>query len=58
MVYWYEGICENCGKIIRGRILDDGTVTVDVAESDDGWFDESEKCCDPDPQIIVIIDVD
>ena len=58
MVYWYEGYCKNCGRVIRGRILDDGTITVDTAEDDNGWFDKDERCCDPDPQIIVIIDVD
>ena len=58
MVYWYEGYCQNCGKVVRGRILDDDTITVDVVETDDGWFDDSEKCDNPVVVIQTIRDVD
>jgi len=55
-MYWYEGRCKNCGKTIRGRILDDNTITVDVAEDDEGWFDADSKCDNPEPEIIEIRD--
>jgi len=58
MIYWYEGYCRSCGNTVRGRILDDGTITVDVAEDDDGWFDSDSRCDNPDPEVLEIRDVD
>ena len=57
-MYWYEGFCRRCGQTIRGRILEDGTTTVDVILQDDGWFDDDGKCENPDPVVVEIRDVD
>jgi len=57
-VYWYEGVCKNCGKVVRGRILNNDKIIVDLAMGDDGWFDSEEKCNNPKPEILEIIDCD
>ena len=57
-MYWYEGYCRNCGRTIRGRILEDDIITVDVVLQDDGWFDDEGKCKNPDPVVAEIRDVD
>ena len=56
MIYWYEGYCKNCGKIVRGRILDGNITTVDVAEDKEGWFDKDSVCEKPFPEILEIRD--